>query len=163
MNQIPPCLNWPEAWAKRLPPGRGKLSAVRLTDEGGGRRRRASRGFKTAPSSVTTFGRAPLPLLAFGHFPIPSVSLCSTSPLDKGSRPPDRGNRPSPHRGEVLGSVQIGRNLGLCGTFRYIYWELWIGAPIFFFQQIGQPKFALLWIFCENIHLFRIDIIRVKC
>ena len=52
MNQIPPCLNWPEAWAKRLPPGRGKLSAVRLTDEGGGRRRKASQGFKTAPSSV---------------------------------------------------------------------------------------------------------------
>ena len=70
---------------------------------------------------------------------------------------------PSPLWGEGFGSAQIGRNLVLCGTFGYIYWELWIGAPIFFFRQIGQPKFALLWIFCENIHLFRIDIIRVKC
>ena len=105
----------------------------------------------------------PLPLLAYGHFPIPSVSLCSTSPLDKGSRPPVGGNRPSPLRWEGLGSVQTGRNLVLCGTFGYIYWEFWIGASIFFFQQIRQPKFALLWIFCENIHLFRIDIIRVKC
>ena len=36
----------------------------------------------------------PTPFVPSGHFPIPSVSLRSTSPLDKGSRPPDRGNRP---------------------------------------------------------------------
>ena len=35
-----------------------------------------------------------------------------------------------PHRGEGFGSAQIGRNLVLCGTFEYIYWELGRSAPV---------------------------------
>ena len=74
------------------------------------------RGAPWAPaSSVWPYGQPPspkgegfqmaspcLPLLAFSHFPIPSVSLCSTCPLHKGSRSPDRGNRPSP-KGRLSG------------------------------------------------------------
>ena len=51
-----------------------------------------------------------LPLLAFGHFPIPSVSLCSTSPLDKGSRPP------------VGGRLWARSNRGEFG----VLWDVWI-------------------------------------
>ena len=40
------------------------------------------------------------------------------------------GQPPSPLWGEGLGSVQMGRNLVLCGTFGYIYWELGRSAPV---------------------------------
>ena len=77
----------------RLPPRRGKLSSVRVTDEGGDKRRRTSQG---------------LPLI----------------------RPSVRTGAPSPHRGGRLWAAQIGRNLPLCGTFGYIYWELGRSAPV---------------------------------
>ena len=56
-------------------------------------------GRKRAGSCPPCFDSPALPssaALRVTPVPIPSVSLCSTSPLDKGSRPPDRGNRPSP-------------------------------------------------------------------
>ena len=128
-RKFPPHLNWPDVWVKRLPPSRGKLSAVRLTDEGGGRRRKASQGFKTAPSSapVCTLGHLTLSPLAFGHHPYPFWPS-AISP-DRGNRPLDKGSRPL--WGEGLGSVQIGRNLVLLmGQFGYIYWELGRSAPV---------------------------------
>ena len=44
-------------------------------------------------------------------------------------RPSVRTGVPSPKE-EGVGSAQIGRNLPYCGTFRYIYWELWRSAPV---------------------------------
>ena len=67
----------------------------------------------------------------------PSVHTGAPDPIPSGLRPfpPDRGNRPldkgsRPHRGEGFGPVQIGGNLGLCGTFGYIYWEFGRSAPV---------------------------------
>ena len=94
----------------RLPPSRGKLSPVRVTDEGGDKGRRTS---QDCPLICLACGRAPLPPLAFSHFPIPSVSLCSTSPLDKGSRPPPCG-------GKTFGLLNLGgirRFVGRLDTF----------------------------------------------
>ena len=50
-----------------------------------------------------------------GMYPLirPSVRTGASSPL-----------------GEGFGSAQIGRNLVLCGTFEYIYWELGRSAPV---------------------------------
>ena len=45
-------------------------------------------------------------------------------------RPSVRTGAPSPHRGEGFGPAQIRRNLPLCGTFGYIYWELRWSAPV---------------------------------
>ena len=105
-------MNWPEAWVKRLPPSRGKLSAVRLTDEGGGGDAERLRGSRPPPHPSRPSVVPPYPFCPFGTFP------------------PDRGNQPSPRRREGFGSVQIGRKLALCGTFGYIYWELWRSAPV---------------------------------
>ena len=44
-------------------------------------------------------------------------------------RPSVRTGAPSP-KGEGFGSAQIGRNLVLCGTFGYIYWESGWSAPV---------------------------------
>ena len=85
---------------------------MRLTDEGGERRRRASQGFKTAPSSA--------PVCALGHLTL--------SPLAFGHLPLTRGV--GPLWGEGFGPVQIGGNSAFCGTFGYIYWELWRSAPV---------------------------------
>ena len=45
-------------------------------------------------------------------------------------RPSVRTGAPSPHSGEGFGSAQIGRNLVLCGTFEYIYWEFGRSASV---------------------------------
>ena len=55
---------------------------------------------------------------------------CPPTPSGLQPSPPDRGSRPSPLWGEGFCSAQIGRNLPLCGTFGYIYWELWRSAPV---------------------------------
>ena len=44
-------------------------------------------------------------------------------------RPSVRTGAPSP-KGEGFGSAQIGRNLVLCGTFEYIYWEFGRSASV---------------------------------
>ena len=51
-------------------------------------------------------------------------------------RPSVRTGAHSPLWGEGFGSVQIGRNLDLCGTFGYIYWELGQSAPVW---RAGGP------------------------
>ena len=58
----------------------------------------------------------------------PSVHTGAPDPIPSGLRPSplDKGSRP--HRGEALGSVQIGRNLVLFGTLGYIYWEFGVHA-----------------------------------
>ena len=56
-----------------------------------------------------------------------SVSGFQDRPL---IRPSVHSGAPSPHSGEGLGSVQMGMNLVLCGTFGYIYWELGRSAPV---------------------------------
>ena len=55
---------------------------------------------------------------------------CPPTPSGLQPSPPDRGSRPSPLWGEGFGAVQIRRNLPLCGTFGYIYWELGWSAPV---------------------------------
>ena len=54
---------------------------------------------------------------------------CPPTPSGLQPSPPDRGSRPSPLWGEGFGAAQIRRNLALCGTFGYIYWELGRSAP----------------------------------
>ena len=66
---------------------------------------------------------------------------CPPTPSGLQPSPPDRGSRPSPLRGEGFCSAQIGRNLVLCGTFGYIYWELWRSAPV---GGAGGPGVPLL-------------------
>ena len=50
-----------------------------------------------------------------GMYPLIRPSVCTGAPSPKG---------------EGFGSAQIGRNLVLCGTFGYIYWELGRSAPV---------------------------------
>ena len=50
-----------------------------------------------------------------GMYPLIRPSVCTGAPSPKG---------------EGFGSAQIGRNLVLCGTFEYIYWELGRSAPV---------------------------------
>ena len=55
---------------------------------------------------------------------------CPPTPSGLRPSPPVRGSRPSPLWGEGFCSAQIGGNCPLCGTFGYIYWELWWSAPV---------------------------------
>ena len=64
---------------------------------------------------------------------------CPPTPSGLQPSPPDRGSRPSPLWGEGFGAVQIGRNSALCGTFGYIYWELWRSAPVGGRAAQGHP------------------------
>ena len=54
-------------------------------------------------------------MLTSHKFPLIRPSVCTGAPSPKG---------------EGFGSAQIGRNLVLCGTFEYIYWELGRSAPV---------------------------------
>ena len=60
--------------------------------------------------SVRTGAPVPIPSVPSGHLPL------------------TRGV--GPLWGEGFGSAQIRRNLPLCGTFGYIYWELGRSAPV---------------------------------
>ena len=54
-------------------------------------------------------------VLTSHKFPLIRPSVCTGAPSPKG---------------EGFGSAQIGRNLVLCGTFKYIYWELGRSASV---------------------------------
>ena len=54
-------------------------------------------------------------VLTSHKFPLIRPSVCTGAPSPKG---------------EGFGSAQIGRNLVLCGTFEYIYWELGRSASV---------------------------------
>ena len=71
----------------------------------------------TCPYPLCPFGTTSLPLLAFGHFPLTG----GIGPLTRGV---------GPLWGEGSWAVQIGRDSFFCGTFGYIYWELWQSAPV---------------------------------
>ena len=64
---------------------------------------------------------------------------CPPTPSGLQPSPPDRGSRPSPLWGEGFGAVQIGMDSFFCGTFGYIYWELWQSAPVRGRAAQGRP------------------------
>ena len=55
---------------------------------------------------------------------------CPPTPSGLQPSPPVRGSRPSPLWGEGFCAAQIGGDWSFCGTFGYIYWELWRSAPV---------------------------------
>ena len=55
---------------------------------------------------------------------------CPPTPSGLQPSPPDRGSRPSPLWGKGFCAAQIGGDWSFCGTFGYIYWELWRSAPV---------------------------------
>ena len=61
---------------------------------------------------------------------------CPPTPSGLQPSPPVRGSRPSPLWGEGFCAAQIGGDWSFCGTFGYIYWELWRSAPV---GEAGGP------------------------